>query len=342
VDLEAALGDRPHRRYDPLADRWTLVSARRSSRPWQGSEEPRPADGLPPYDADCYLCPGNVRASGERNPDYTDTHVFTNDFAALAPDAAVQSFGEGLLRGETEAGTCRVICYSPRHDLALGAMSAPAVRRVVDLWADESARLGERYRWVQVFENRGESMGASNPHPHGQVWAGSALPSAAVVEERTQRLYRRDHDSSLLVDYAAQERESARVVIDEEAWLVVVPFWAAWPFETLLVAREPVAWLPDVPAPARDQLASVLVRLLAGYDALFDQPFPYSMGWHQAPFGGASGEGEGWQLHAHLYPPLLRATVRKFMVGYELLAEPQRDLTPEDAAKRLRAAVAAG
>ena len=340
MDLDAALGDRPHRRYDPLADRWVLVSAGRSSRPWQGSEEAAPADGLPAYDPDCYLCPGNVRASGERNPDYTETHVFTNDFAALSPDAAVTTFGEGLLRGESEAGTCRVICYSPRHDVALGAMDAPAVRGVVDLWAEQTAELGERFRWVQVFENRGEAMGASNPHPHGQVWAGSALPSTAAVEGRTQRSYRQDHGSSLLLDYAAQERGSERVVIDHRAWLAVVPFWAAWPFETLLVPREPVARLPDLPDAFRDGLASVLVRLLAGYDALFDRSFPYSMGWHQAPFGAEDdGEDAAWQLHAHVYPPLLQPTVRKFMVGYELLAEPQRDLTPEEAAQRLRTAV---
>jgi UDPglucose--hexose-1-phosphate uridylyltransferase len=339
VDLDTRLGDRPHRRYDPLADEWVLVSPGRSRRPWQGREEPVPAEERLPYDPDCYLCPGNVRANDERNPDYTETFAFTNDFAALQPDTDEFSFESGLLRATGEAGTCRVICFSPRHDLDLGSMDGAAVRRVVDLWADQTAELGERYRWVQVFENRGEAMGASNPHPHGQVWAGAAMPRAAAVEDRTQGGYRSAHGSRLLLDYADQELAGPRVVDDGAEWLVVVPFWAVWPFETLVVPRRPAARLPDLDPAGRDALATTLVRLIGGYDRLFGIPFPYSMGWHQAPFGDRA---EHWQLHAHVYPPLLGGTVRKFMVGYELLAEPQRDLTPEDAAARLRAAVAAG
>ena len=327
----------PHRRFDPLADEWILVSPGRAERPWQGDEERIPSDVRPSHDPGCYLCPGNVRAGGSVNPAYTETFVFTNDFAALRPDGEATLFEDGLLRAEAELGTCRVLCFSPRHDLTLATMSAPDVRRVVDLWATETASLGERYRWIQVFENRGETMGASNPHPHGQVWAGTALPSRAAREEDTQRRHGELTGRSLLLDYVDQELDGPRVVVPRADWLVVVPFWAAWPYETLIVPRRSVARLPDLDDSQRDDLVVVLGRLLGAYDALFDRPFPYSMGWHQAPFDGQPTEH--WQLHAHVYPPLLRATTRKFMVGYELLAEPQRDLTPEDAGGSLRAVV---
>lgn len=339
MELDDRLGDRPHRRYDPLADQWVLVSPGRSRRPWQGREEPPPPEKRPPHEPGCSLCPGNVRANGAQNPAYPETFIFDNDFAALQPDAPEKSFESGLLRAAGEAGTCRVICFSPRHDLDLGSMEVAAVRRVVDVWADQTVELGERYRWVQVFENRGEAMGASNPHPHGQVWAGTALPQAAAVEDRTQREHMGRRGSRLLLDYAEQERGGPRAVADGDEWLVVAPFWAAWPFETLLVPRRPASRIGDLVPADRDALAAVLVRLVRTYDGLFGVPFPYSMGWHQAPFGEDS---DHWQLHAHVYPPLLRATVRKFMVGYELLAEPQRDLAPEDAAERLRAAAASG
>ncbi|MFL5725850.1 MAG: UDP-glucose--hexose-1-phosphate uridylyltransferase [Chloroflexota bacterium] len=338
--LEAA-----HRRYNPLADEWVLVAAGRSQRPWQGSEEPPPAARQPRYDAACYLCPGNARASGDVNPTYTDSFVFTNDFAALSPEAGDAVREDGLLLAAAEAGTCHVICFSPRHDLSLGSMDIADVRRVVDVWAEETAALGELYRWVQVFENRGAAMGASNPHPHGQVWAGTALPTYAAREDATQRRHRSERGSSLLVDYLDQEADGPRVVTISELWAVVVPFWAVWPFETLILPRARSARLPDLSPAARDDLAATLLRLIAGYDRLFDRPFPYSMGWHQAPFparGRGGAADEHWQLHGHVYPPLLRDSVRKFMVGYELLAEPQRDLTPEDAAARLRAAVERG
>ena len=338
MDLDDRLGDRPHRRFNPLADEWVLVSPGRSRRPWQGREEPPRPEERPPHDPACYLCPGNVRANGERNPAYAETFVFTNDFAALQPGASETPFESGLLLAIPEAGTCRVICFSPRHDLDLGSMDVASVRRVVDAWADQTTELGEQYRWVQVFENRGEAMGASNPHPHGQVWAGSAMPGAATVEDRTQRQHFSRRGSRLLADYADQERDGPRTVEDGDDWLVVVPFWATWPFETLLVPREPARRLSDLAPGSRDELAAALVRLIGSYDRLFGIPFPYSMGWHQAPFVDGD-DTDHWQLHAHVYPPLLRATVRKFMVGYELLAEPQRDLTPEDASARLRAAV---
>ncbi|MHB8672788.1 MAG: UDP-glucose--hexose-1-phosphate uridylyltransferase [Candidatus Limnocylindrales bacterium] len=335
MDGRAPLLDGPHRRYDPLTDEWVLVSAGRTHRPWLGREERPAVERLPAYDPECYLCPGNRRVGGEENPPYDSTFVFTNDFAALRPEASIERVGSGLLVAEGERGTCRVICFSPRHDAGLARMEPADVRRVIDVWSDQTAELGAAYRWVQVFENRGESMGASNPHPHGQVWAGSALPRQAAREDETQRRHLDLHGRRLLLDYAATEAGGPRVVELGEDWLVVVPFWATWPFETLLIPRAPVERLPELDDRRRDALARTIIRLLGRYDNLFDEPFPYSMGWHQAPFG--SGSTSHWQLHAHFYPPLLRATMRKFMVGYELLAEPQRDLSAEEAAERLRA-----
>jgi UDPglucose--hexose-1-phosphate uridylyltransferase len=328
----------PHRRHNPLTDEWVLVSAERTARPWQGSTEAPGAEARPPYDPTCYLCPGNPRAGGAVNPPYESTFVFTNDFAALQPDTPTDRTVDGLLTAEGERGTCRVVCFSPRHDLSLAGLSTDEVRLVIDVWADQTTELGRDYHWVQVFENRGKAMGASNPHPHGQIWAGSALPVEAAREDASQRRYLEATGTQLLLDYASQERDGPRAVAEDPDWLVVVPFWAAWPFETLVVARTPLGRLADLSPEMRGGLARILRNLIAGYDALFAHPFPYSMGWHQAPFAG--GATEHWQLHGHFYPPLLRsASVRKFMVGYELLSEAQRDITPEDAAARLRAAV---
>jgi UDPglucose--hexose-1-phosphate uridylyltransferase len=326
-----------HRRYDALQDSWVLVSAGRDQRPWLGQVEAAAPDVRPAYDPACYLCPGNARANGERNPTYEDTFVFTNDFAALQPGAPEGEEIHGLLRAEGERGTCRVLCFSPRHDLDLARMGSDGIRRVVDLWADQTADLGRTWRWVQLFENRGAAMGASNPHPHGQAWAGSALPVFAAREDMTQRRHMDANGRQLLLDYADQEAGGPRVVAEADGWLAVVPYWAVWPFETLLLPRFPVARLPNLDGGARDALAGLLAEVLARYDGLFGSPFPYSLGWHQAPFGEAKDQTEQWQLHAHAYPPMLRsAHVRKFLVGYELLAEPQRDLTPEEAAERLR------
>ena len=336
--LPGGLGDDPHRRYNPLIDEWVLVSAGRTLRPWLGAEEPEVVHDRPSYLPDCYLCPGNTRANGHRNPDYDTTFVFDNDFAALRTDTSEATVEHGLLRAEGERGVCRVVCFSPRHDLTLGGMSPSDVRRVIDVWADQTSELGTDFRWVQVFENRGAAMGASNPHPHGQVWAGTALPVEAVRETQNQAGHLARTGRRLLLDYVAQESGGPRVVVENDEWLVVVPFWAAWPFETLVIPRRPAARLPDLDPIARDSLGTVLVELLGKYDGLFRRPFPYSMGWHQAPFGGVD-DIEGWQVHGHFYPPLQRASIRKFMVGYELLAETQRDLTAEEAAERLRAAV---
>jgi UDPglucose--hexose-1-phosphate uridylyltransferase len=325
----------PHRRRNALTGEWVLVSAGRTNRPWQGAVDRGRTEPLAEYDPACYLCPGNRRAGGQENPDYDGTFVFTNDFAALSPDCPDVAVSEGLLVAESVAGTCRVLCFDPRHDLTLAMMHPTEVRGVIDLWAAQSAELGAVYPWVQVFENRGEMMGASNPHPHGQIWASSTIPVQAALEDGEQLRHLARTGSNLLIDYALQEQQGARVLIDNPEWLVVVPFWAVWPFEALVVPRRPVGRLPDLDESQRHHLSQVLPELLIRYDNLFEHPFPYSMGWHGAPYSG--GDHSHWQLHAHLYPPLLRsASVRKFMVGYELLAEAQRDITAEDAAARLR------
>jgi UDPglucose--hexose-1-phosphate uridylyltransferase len=328
----------PHRRFNPLTGEWVLVSPQRTERPWQGQVERPPQEERPAYDPQCYLCPGNERAGGVRNPSYEHTFVFTNDFPALLPDEPPSAgFVLPLFQAAPEKGTCRVICFTPRHDLSLPEMPVAGIRRVVDLWAGQVAELGERYRWVQVFENKGAVMGASNPHPHGQIWAQENLPEEAAKEDREQRLYLAGHGRPLLLDYAKQEvAHDERIVVADEHWLVVVPFWAIWPFETLLLPRFPVQSLPDLTEAERNSLARILKRLLIRYDNLFEVSFPYSMGWHGVP--NKASENPHWQLHAHFYPPLLRsATVKKFMVGYEMLGEPQRDITPEVAAARLRA-----
>lgn len=334
----------PHRRYDPLGDQWVLVSPHRMQRPWQGQVEPPSTEPRLRHDPGCYLCPGNARAGGHRNPDYRDSFVFTNDFAALLteppaepdPDLSHKARQHPLLHAEAVRGTCRVLCFSPRHDLTLAEMEPDELRDVVDLWAAQTEELGQTFRWVQMFENKGALMGASSPHPHGQVWATDSLPQAAQTEDESQRAHLDQYGRPLLLDYADLEAERReRVVVENHAWLAVVPHWAVWPFETLILPRRHIARLPDVAASERDALAELLGRLLVKYDNLFTTSFPYSMGWHGAPHDAGAAH---WQLHAHIYPPLLRsASVRKFMVGYELLAEAQRDLTPEAAAERLRA-----
>ncbi len=329
--------NQPHRRCNPLTGEWTLVSPHRVQRPWQGKIE-RPAKAqLPMFDPECYLCPGNRRSSGVVNPRYTGVHVFDNDFSALLP--GMQPVAENpatFLRQDAVRGVCRVLCFSPRHDLTLARMSPEEIRRIVDLWAGQVEELGRLYRWVQIFENRGEIMGCSNAHPHGQLWAGSALPNEPAKEDFCQEQHRTAHGSVLLLDYVRfEEAERVRVVVANEHWLALVPFWAVWPFETLLVPRRHVLRIPDLGDTERDSLAEILKRLLVRYDNLFEVSFPYTMGWHGAPAG--PGDFSHWQLHAHFYPPLLRsATVKKFMVGYEMLSEPQRDITPEAAAARLQ------
>ena len=332
------LTQNPHRRYDPLRDTWVLVSPGRTKRPWSGAVEQAAETARPAYDPECYLCPGNQRANGKTNPRYDSTFVFTNDYSALLPDVVASQWTDGLMRAEAVAGTCRVVCFSPRHDLTLANLPPAEVRAVVDTWADQTTELGERFGWVQIFENRGTAMGASNPHPHGQIWAQDALPSEGARELATQLRYNRLTGAHLLIDYGTQEAGGDRRIFLMDHWQAVVPFWAVWPFETLVLPRRPVARLAELDGAERDGLMVMMQALVGMYDRLFGVQFPYSMGWHQAPFTNETGANDGWTLHAHYYPPLLRsATVRKFMVGYELLAEPQRDLTPEEAAERLRA-----
>ncbi|MFK8041784.1 UDP-glucose--hexose-1-phosphate uridylyltransferase [Congregibacter sp.] len=327
----------PHRRYNPLSDRWVLVSPQRDQRPWQGQVEDTP-NPEPPYSEDCYLCPGNERAGGKVNPDYSGVYVFDNDFPALLTDsefADSEVADDELFLAARVQGRCRVICYSPRHDLTLARMEERQLLAVIETWVDETRSLGEQFEHVQIFENRGATMGCSNAHPHGQIWALDALPSEVAVEKRQQSLYLQENGSSLLLDYALKEQAKAeRVVCGNEHWIAVVPWWATWPFEVLLLPLNPVAAMPDLTSAQRQSLASVLQQLLGAYDALFSVPFPYSMGWHGSP---SSTDDASWQLHAHFYPPLLRsATVRKHMVGFEMLGESQRDLTPERAAEQLR------
>ncbi len=332
--------EHPHRRQNLLTGEWVLVSPHRTKRPWLGQVERTPPDDRPAYDPGCYLCPGNERAGGVRNPPYSGTFVFDNDFAALMPEGPRGDVTRNpFFRQQAETGICRVICFHPRHDLTLPRMELPDIRRVVDLWAAQVEELGSRpdIGYVQVFENKGAAMGASNPHPHGQIWSSSNLPVEPAKEDARQREYFARTGRPLLLDYLEAELEAGeRIVVENEHWVALCPFWAVWPFETMLIPRRAVADLPGLRAPERDALASLLKRLLTRYDNLFETSFPYSMGWHGQPTDGAAHPH--WQLHAHAYPPLLRsATVRKFMVGYELLANPQRDITAEQAAARLRA-----
>jgi UDPglucose--hexose-1-phosphate uridylyltransferase len=328
----------PHRRFNPLSGDWILVSPHRTQRPWQGQQETSADKRRPAHDPNCYLCPGNERAGGVRNPLYTSTFVFQNDFSALLAELPEGPPSEHpLFRAQPVSGECRVICFSPRHDLTLAEMSLADIRTVIELWAEQIRDLGERYRWVQVFENKGSAMGCSNPHPHGQIWASDFLPRLVDREDGAQRAWQEREITPLLVRYAAEEIERGiRVVEVNTHWVLVVPYWATWPFELLLLPRRPVLRLPDLTEDEQVSLAEILPSGLVRYDNLFETSFPYSMGWHGAPLDDA--DYRHWQLHAHFYPPLLRsATVRKFMVGYEMLAEPQRDLTPEQAAERLRA-----
>lgn len=332
--------EHPHRRHNLLTGEWILVSPQRMKRPWQGQTEPPSPQTLPSYDPSCYLCPGNERAGGLTNPEYTHTFVFANDFAALlavTPQGEIR--GNRFFQAQAEVGICRVICFSPRHDLALARMDLADIRRVVDVWAAQVDELGQdpQLGYVQIFENRGAMMGCSNPHPHGQVWASASLPLEPAKEDRAQAAYFEQHKTPLLVDYLAAELAAGtRVVVENNHWVVLVPYWAVWPFETLVLPRRHVLHLPDLSSLERDGLADVLKRLLSRYDNLFETSFPYSMGWHGQPTAG--GTYPHWQLHAHFYPPLLRsATVKKFMVGYEMLGTPQRDSTAEQAAARLRA-----
>lgn len=329
----------PHRRLNVLTGEWVLVSPHRTSRPWQGQVEKAAQEQQPTYDPTCYLCPGNERAGGVKNPHYSSTFVFDNDFAALLPGTLCETTNQqDLLVAAGVPGISRVICFSPRHDLTLARMSRPEIRAVVDVWAEQYADLGKKefVDYVQIFENRGAMMGASNPHPHCQIWASADVPNEPAKEAARLSEYSRTHGRCLLCDYLSlEQRLGERMVVQNDIFSAVVPFWAIWPFETLVLSN---AHRPDIVAlgdAERNGLADILQRLTAIYDRVFDTPFPYTMGFHQQPTDGQKHDEA--HLHAHFFPPLLRsATVRKFMVGYEMLAMPQRDITPEAAADRLR------
>ena len=332
----------PHRRYDPLRGRWVLVSPHRTQRPWQGEVSRTDVPAALHYDPECYLCPGNTRAGGKTNPPYTSVFSFTNDYAALMPDAPamVQASGSELLRAESERGICKVLCFHPDHSLTLAAMEVADIVRVVEAWTAEYKDLGAKpeIRHVQIFENRGAMMGSSNPHPHGQIWATEHIPDEPLAELAAQQAYQEEQKSCLLCDYLAAElaQPEARIVVENEHWIAVVPYWAVWPFETLVLPRRHLGDFPSLTAEERTGLAAILKAVTTRYDNLFQVSFPYTMGFHQRPTHGLSHEY--MHFHAHFYPPLLRsAEIRKFMVGFEMLGEPQRDLTPETAAARLRA-----
>lgn len=337
MSQEFSVNDHPHRRYNPLTGEWLLVSPHRTKRPWQGQQEVNPWPQSQSHDPGCYLCPGNARVGGEHNPDYRTTFVFTNDFAALMPQVpAAPQASDPLFQIQAEAGTSRVICFSADHAKTLPLLDDEEILAVVKTWMREAAELGKSYPSVQIFENKGAVMGCSNPHPHGQIWAQQHLPTLVAKEDEQQRNYLLAQGSSLLLDYAHKELAAAeRLVCENDHWLVVVPFWAAWPFETLLLPKQARARITELSEVEQLSLGNILRDLTARYDNLFECSFPYSMGWHGAPF--SVEDASHWQLHAHFYPPLLRsASVRKFMVGYEMLGEPQRDLSPEQAAARLR------
>ena len=331
--------DYPHKRFNLLTGEWVLVSPHRTKRPWQGKQEKPSRNTLPRYDDKCYLCPGNTRNQGASNPDYKDVFIFDNDFPALLHES-VDGFSDedNLFKVEPESGICRVVCFSPRHDLTISRMQPANVRKVVDAWCDQYEDLGERedIGYVQIFENRGDIMGCSNPHPHGQIWATNSIPVIPEAEDKRQQEYLTEKGQCLLCRYVERELENKeRIIFENDSFVALVPFWAVWPFEVMLLPKAHMGAITDMTPDQRDDLANALVRMGIRYDNLFETSFPYSMGIHQRPT--KADQGTHWHWHIHYYPPLLRsATVKKFMVGFEMLGMPQRDITAEQSAQRLR------
>lgn len=331
--------EQPHKRKNPLTGEYVLVSPHRSKRPWQGQVEDLVPDDRPQYDPKCYLCPGNTRADGTQNPDYTDSFVFVNDFSALLETTPIEQYNEAdLLVAESERGICKVISFSPRHDLTLPQMELSAIHAVVDLWQREFGELAtkEWIKYIQIFENKGSIMGCSNPHPHGQIWAQSSLPVEIQKKSVQQEAYYTRYGRTILQDYVALElKKDERIIINNEHFVALVPFWAAWPYETMIVSKRAVASILEFTEEEKLDFARTLKELTIRYDNIFKTSFPYSAGMHQGPVN--SGEHPEWHWHMLFYPPLLRsATVKKFMVGYEMLAMPQRDITPEQAADMIK------
>lgn len=331
--------EHPHRRYNPLTGQWILVSPHRAKRPWNGKDEKPQIATLPSYDPHCYLCPGNTRVSGDKNPDYTGTYVFNNDHSALLTDQySVEVSDNPLFQTQAVRGISRVVCFSPDHSKTIPELPISSLRKIIDTWDNQIEALSKEYLWVQVFENKGETMGCSQPHPHGQIWASDFLPNELARKDRQLKDYFNQYGRNLLMDYVkAESEDGSRTVVETKYWLAVVPYWASWPYETMLLPKSHIRRMSELTAEQRDDLALAIKKLTSRYDNLFHCSFPYSMGWHFAPSFKEGESIEHWQLHALYYPPLLRsATVRKFMVGYEMLAESQRDLTPEQAAYNLR------
>lgn len=336
--MKLDFSEHPHRRFNPLSGEWIQVSPHRAKRPWQGQEEESGQQEKPKYDPDCYLCPGNTRAGGVQNPDYESTFVFTNDFSALKMDALSQEFNkDNLLVARGEKGICKVLCFSPRHDLTLPQMEQHQIRTVVDMWVQQYQQLGsmDEINYVQIFENKGQIMGCSNPHPHGQIWAQQTIPDEPGKELNTQSTYYGQHGTTLLGDYLDLELElNERIVAKNSSFVVLVPFWAFWPFETMVISRKPFGKFTDMDEQQKDDLADIIRKITIKYDNIFNISFPYSGGFHPAPTDGK--EHPEWHFHMHFYPPLLRsATVKKFRVGYEMLGTSQRDITPEKSAHLL-------
>ncbi len=333
------LKEHSHTRLNILTGDWILVSPHRMKRPWQGKTEELIKDDRPQYDANCYLCPGNKRSDGSVNPDYKDPFIFVNDFSALLENTPASVIDENnLLVAKSESGICKVICFSPQHNLTLPQMNVTDIEKVIDLWQNEFKTLSENpsIKYIQIFENKGEIMGCSNPHPHGQIWASSSVPLELLKETEQQKKYFQQHGRSLLSDYInieLQKRE--RIILENEHFIAIVPFWAVWPYETMLISKRHVQDITKFTPNEKIAFAEILRELTIKYDNLFNISFPYSAGMHQAPVN--DGEHMEWHWHMHFYPPLLRsATVKKFMVGYEMLANPQRDITPEQAAETLK------
>jgi UDPglucose--hexose-1-phosphate uridylyltransferase len=333
------INEDPHRRYNPLINEWVLVSPHRSKRPWQGQNEKLPTDTLPQYDSTCYLCPRNVRANGMHNPDYQEAFVFDNDFAALKQDEIVFEVTQktSFFKVKPERGISRVVCFSPNHNETLPEMPVEEIENIIQTWQTEYTTLGkiDYINYVQIFENKGSVMGCSNPHPHGQIWAQSSLPTQVEKTHTKLKAYFDEHQRTLLQDYIQEElQKEERIVIENDHFVALVPFWAIWPFETMIVSKRSVAKITDFTSEEVSHFALILKQLTTKYDNLFETSFPYSSGIHQAPTDGL--EHPEWHFHMHFYPPLLRsATVKKFMVGYEMMGESQRDITPEKSAAML-------
>ena len=333
------LNEHSHTRLNILTGDWILVSPHRMKRPWQGKVEDTPADNRPTYDPKCYLCPTNTRMDGSVNPDYKQAYSFVNDFSALLAETPVGNVNEdNLLVANSESGICKVICFSPNHQLTLPLMETNDIVAVINLWKEEFTTLAakENIKYIQIFENKGEIMGCSNPHPHGQIWASSSIPLEIEKESIQQLAYFQKNGTSLLSSYLQLElQKDERVVLENNHFAVVVPFWAVWPYETMIISKRHVQNITQFNNEEAAALADILKLLTIKYDNLFNISFPYSAGMHQQPVN--DGEHEEWHWHMHFYPPLLRsATVKKFMVGYEMLANPQRDITPENAAQTLK------